>query len=54
MRPQTTYLERIGSVLFCAACIAVAANHSTDNSKFGVLTKRWITQNSLIQTGKAN
>ena len=46
-RPQVTRVERIGPVLFCAACSCVAANHSSDISRHKLLTK-WRTAWSPI------
>ena len=46
-RPQVTRVERIGPVLFCAACSCVAANHSLDISRHKLLTK-WRTAWSPI------
>ena len=40
-----TRVERIGPVLFCAACGCVAANHSKDISRRGLPTK-WRTARS--------
>ena len=44
-RPQVTRVERIGPVLFCAACGCVAANHSSVISRRRLLTK-WRTARS--------
>ena len=48
-RPQVTRVERIGPVLFRAACGCVAANHSSDNSRRRLLTKWRTARNSLIR-----
>ena len=48
-RPQVTRVERIGPVLFCAACSCVAANHSSDISRRGLLTKWRTARSSSIQ-----
>ena len=48
-RPQVTRVERIGPVPFCAACGCAAANHSSDNSRRGLLTKWKTGRSSPIQ-----
>ena len=42
------HVERIGSVLFCAACSFVAADQSLDNSQCRLLTKWRTAWSSLI------
>ena len=42
------HVERVGSVLFCAACSFAAANHSLDNSQCRLLTKWRTAWSSLI------
>ena len=44
-----TRVERIGPVLFCAACGCVAANHSKDISRRGLPTKWRTARSSSIQ-----
>ena len=44
-RSQVTCVERTGPVLCCAECGSVAANHSSDVSRRGLLTK-WRTARS--------
>ena len=46
---EVTCLEGIGLVLFLAVCGTVAANHSLDNSRLGLMTKWQTLQNSMIQ-----
>ena len=48
-RPQVTRVERIGPVLFRAACGFVAANHSSDFSRRGLLTIWRTSRSSPIQ-----
>ena len=48
-RPQVTRVERIGPVLFCAACGCVAANHSSDISRRGLPIKWRTARSSSIQ-----
>ena len=48
-RPQVTRVERTGPVLLCAACGCVAANHSSDVSRCGPLTKWRTARSSFIQ-----
>ena len=48
-RPKVTRVERMGPVLFCAACGCVAANHSSDISRRGLLTKWREARSSLIK-----
>lgn len=38
-RPQGTCVERLGLVLFRAACGAVATSHSAENSRRGLFNK---------------
>ena len=38
-RPQVTCVERIGPILFRAACDSLAGSNSSDNSRRGLLTK---------------
>ena len=52
-RPQMTRVERIGPVLFHAACGCVAANHSSDNSRFGFLAK-WRDELTCIKDEKSS
>ena len=43
------HVQRIGPVLLCATRGFVAANHSLDNSRLGLMTKWQTLQNSMIQ-----
>ena len=47
--PRVTRVERIGPILFCAACGCAAANHSSGNSRRGLLRKWRTARSSSIQ-----